>query len=141
MSLNLIHKNTNSPFHLQRSMVDQGGSGDSYESGGYNPDTVYNNDAANAAIESFSKTVGAALSSRTKGDINRSNEKTVERKNKRVENIDAKLNKKDISENKKTRLENRKTRISKGITSTKEKISEYEKNRKLELKADINKID
>jgi hypothetical protein len=141
MSLNIINKNINSPFRLQRSIVDQGGSGGVYESGGYNPDAVYNNDAANAAMESFGKTVGAALSSRTEGDINKSNKETVERKNKRIENIDVKLNKKDTSENKKTRLENRKTRISKDITSTKEKISEYEKNRKLELKADINKID
>jgi hypothetical protein len=61
MSLNLIKKNSGSPFHLQRSMVDQGGSGGAYESGGFDPNNVYNNDAANAAIMSFGKIVGAGL--------------------------------------------------------------------------------
>jgi len=62
MSLDLVRKNSSSPFQLQRSMVDQGGAGGAYESGGFNPDAVYNNDAANAAVESFGKIVGAALS-------------------------------------------------------------------------------
>jgi hypothetical protein len=66
MSLNLIKKNSSSPFHLQRSMVDQGGSGGAYESGGFNPDMVYNNDAANAAIMSFGKIVGAGLTATDK---------------------------------------------------------------------------
>lgn len=44
-------------------MVDQGGAGGAYESGGFNPDAVYNNDAANAAIVSFGKIVGAGLAS------------------------------------------------------------------------------
>lgn len=62
MSLDLVRKNSSSPFQLQRSIVDQGGAGGAYESGGFNPDAVYNNDAANAAVESFGKIVGAALS-------------------------------------------------------------------------------
>jgi hypothetical protein len=66
MSLNLVKKNSSSPFQLQRSIVDQGGEGGAYESGGFNPDMVYNNDAANAAVESFGKVVGAALSARGK---------------------------------------------------------------------------
>jgi hypothetical protein len=61
MSLDLVRKNSSSPFHLQRSMVDQGGAGGAYESGGFDPDNVYNNDAANAAIMSFGKIVGAGL--------------------------------------------------------------------------------
>lgn len=61
MSLNLVKKNSSSPFQLQRSMVDQGGAGGAYESGGFNPDAVYNNDAANAAVESLGKVVGAAI--------------------------------------------------------------------------------
>jgi hypothetical protein len=60
MSLNLIKKNSSSPFHLQRSIVPQ--TEGAYQDGGYNPSAVYNNDAANEAVESFSKTVGAALS-------------------------------------------------------------------------------
>ena len=58
MSLDLVKKNSNSPFQLQRSIVDQGGV---YESGGFNPDMVYDNDLANDAVESFGKLVGAGL--------------------------------------------------------------------------------
>jgi hypothetical protein len=60
MSLSLIKKNSSSPFHLQRSIVPQ--TEGAYQDGGYNPKAVYNNDAANEAVVSFSKTVGAALS-------------------------------------------------------------------------------
>lgn len=66
MSLDLVRKNSSSPFHLQRSIVDQGGAGGAYESGGFNPDMVYNNDAANAAIISFGKIVGAGLAAADK---------------------------------------------------------------------------
>lgn len=62
MSLKLIKKNSSSPFHLQRSIVPQGDEDGAYSKGGYNPEAVYNNDAANEAMESFSKTIGAALS-------------------------------------------------------------------------------
>ena len=61
MSLNLIKSNSSSPFRLQRSMVDQGGEGGAYESGGFDPNMVYNNDAANAAVESLGKVIGAAI--------------------------------------------------------------------------------
>ncbi len=60
MSINIIRKNTSSPFHLQRSIVPQ--EGGAYQRGGFNPDAVYNNDAANQAMESFSKTMGEAIS-------------------------------------------------------------------------------
>jgi hypothetical protein len=87
MSLNIVKKNSSSPFHLQRSIVDQGGSGGAYESGGFNPDTVYNNDAANAAVESLGKVIGAGLSSRTAGDQNKDDLKTKERLDKKEKNI------------------------------------------------------
>jgi hypothetical protein len=61
MPLDIVKKNSSSPFQLQRSMVDQGGRGGAYEAGGFNPDMVYNNDAANAAIESLGKVIGAAI--------------------------------------------------------------------------------
>ena len=60
--MDIIKKNTSSPFHLQRSIVPQGGGDSAYEQGGYNPYAVYNNDAANEAVESFSKTMGDAIS-------------------------------------------------------------------------------
>ena len=62
MSLNIIKNNTSSPFHLQRSIVPQGDEDGAYARGGFNPDALYNNDAANAAVESLGKVVGAALS-------------------------------------------------------------------------------
>ena len=66
MSLKLIKNNTSSPFHLQRSIVPQGDEDGAYARGGFNPDALYNLDAANAAVESIGTTVGAALSSRSK---------------------------------------------------------------------------
>jgi len=66
MSLKLIKNNTSSPFHLQRSIVPQGDEDGAYARGGFNPDALYNLDAANAAVESIGTTVGAALSSRGK---------------------------------------------------------------------------
>ena len=66
MSLNIIKKNTNSPFHLQRSIVPQGEEDGAYARGGYNPDALYNNDAANAAVQSFGIIAGAALAARKK---------------------------------------------------------------------------
>lgn len=75
MSIGLVKKNSSSPFQLQRSIVDQGGSGGPYESGGFNPKALYNNDAANAAVESFGKTIGAALIAR--GDKKKEDVKPV----------------------------------------------------------------
>lgn len=60
--MDIIKKNTSSPFHLQRSIVPQGDEDGAYSKGGYNPEAVYSNDAANQAMESFSKTIGTMLS-------------------------------------------------------------------------------
>jgi hypothetical protein len=59
MNLKSIKNNTSSPFHLQRSIVSQ--EEGAYASGGYNPNAVYNNDAANAAVEGFGTILGAAI--------------------------------------------------------------------------------
>lgn len=61
MSLGLVKKNSSSPFHLQRSMVAKANEEGSYAEGGFNPNAVYNNNAANAAIASFGDVVGDAL--------------------------------------------------------------------------------
>lgn len=42
-------------------MVDKANEEGAYAEGGYNPNAVYNNDAANAAIASFGDAVGDAL--------------------------------------------------------------------------------
>lgn len=84
MSLDIVKKNSNSPFHLQRSMVDHSGA---YEQGGFNPDMVYNNDMANAAIESFGKIIGAGLSAMTDEDANKADIKTKDRLDKKEKSI------------------------------------------------------
>jgi hypothetical protein len=61
MSLDIIRKNSGSPFKLQRSMVVGANEDNAYTQGGFNPDIVYNNDLANSAIASFGDVVGDAL--------------------------------------------------------------------------------
>ncbi len=124
MSLNIVRKNSGSPFQLQRSMVDQGGSGGAYESGGYNPEAVYNNDVANATIESLGKVVGAAISSRTAGDENKSNvnkKSNLERKKAILET------KKEYgsSDSEKKRYENKIKRVSGRIEDKTKAIDKY----------------
>lgn len=84
MSLDIVKKNISSPFHnerekfyLQRSIVDSRGEGGAYESGGFNPDMVYNNDAANEAIESLGKVIGAGLYAKDE-DKNKIKEKKLD---------------------------------------------------------------
>ena len=79
MSLNLVNRNTSSPFHLQRSIVDQGGEGGAYESGGYTGKADYNADVTNATLSSFAETVGAALAAKTPESNNKQDVKTKER--------------------------------------------------------------
>lgn len=76
-------------------MVDQGGSGGAYENGGFNPNNVYNNDVANAAVESIGKTVGASLLARTEGDLNKEDISKKDRLEKRASRIQNKRNKLD----------------------------------------------
>jgi len=130
MSLDLVRKNSSSPFHLQRSMVDQGGSGGAYESGGFNPDAVYNNDGFNTAIESFGKVIGAALASRTAEDKNKSDVKTKERLDKKEKAIkdnswknlgDDRVSQRDKSDKKLARIDKRQAKVE-------GRISEYNKS-------------
>lgn len=108
-------------------MVDQGGSGGAYENGGFNPNNVYNNDVANAAVESIGKTVGASLLARTKGDLNKEDISKRDRLEKRTNRIQDKMSKTtDANElaRKSKRLEN--------IASKKEvvesRVEEYNKS-------------
>ena len=121
MSLNLVNRNTSSPFHLQRSMVDQGGEGGVYESGGYTGTSTYNNDAANAAIESFGTTIGAALSSRTPEDKNKVNIKAKERLEKKSDRL--------VGEGKIDRAK----KVSARVTKKEGLISKYEEEKKKKI--------
>jgi len=135
MSLDIVKKNSSSPFHLQRSIVDQGGSGGAYESGGFNPDMVYNNDAANQAIESLGKVIGAGLSSRTAGDENEANKNKL----KRLQDKGTRLNDKSKSADpeRKAKLEGRVLRVISKIDNTKKDISKYEESIKPSLKSTL----
>lgn len=139
MSLDLVRKNSGSPFRLQRSMVDQGGEGGAYESGGFNPDMVYNNDAANTAIESFGKIVGAALGSRTAEDKNKSNEKKADRLENRAKKTESKKKQALESGNirKADRMKERGERVEGRLKSTKAEIETYKKSQNPSVKATL----
>jgi hypothetical protein len=108
MSLKLIKNNTSSPFHLQRSIVPQGDEDGAYARGGFNPDALYNLDAANAAVESIGTTVGAALSSRSKKEDAKA-EKNTDKGLEDFKKITSAADKKDKeqkSKDQETRLQN-----------------------------------
>ena len=132
MSLNLVNRNISSPFHLQRSIVDQGGEGGAYESGGYTGTSTYSNEAANAAMESFGTTVGAALSSRTAESKSKADVKTKER----LENRSERLNKKKTSstdEKKVARIEKRLDNIKGRKEKVETRIKAYEEEKKKKI--------
>jgi hypothetical protein len=128
MSFNLISKNTASPFYLQRSIVDQEGAGGAYESGGYSGKSSYNNDAANAVVESIGTTIGATLSSRTADDKNKDNTKAKER----LEKKSGRLEKEGKTD--------RATKVADKAKKKQGLITEYEKSKKVKTqKANIGK--
>lgn len=126
MSLNLVKKNSSSPFQLQKSMVNQSGRGDVYESGGFNPAAIYNNDAANAAVESLGKVIGAALSSRTAGDENASDKAQLSRLENRSKRLVEKSN--NSEGEKRERIEKRLGNIGTKIQDTSARIKKYEES-------------
>jgi hypothetical protein len=138
MSFNIIKKNTGSPFHLQRSMVDQGGEGGAYESGGYDPSNVYSDSGISSAISGFGTVLAAGISSRTAADDNASNVNKKERLDKKT----ARLTKKMISskdEKQASRIEKRLGNIGEKKQKTETKIKAYNEIEKPTLKSDIGK--
>ncbi len=121
-------------------MVDQGGEGGAYESGGYNPDMVYNNDVANQAVESFGKVVGAALGSRTAEDQNKSDIKTKERLDKKEARLSDKKDKlmgNAEAGNKRDRLTRRIDKTEKKEAKVEARINDYNKTKNPSLKATL----
>lgn len=114
MSLNIIKKNSSSPFNQQRSMVNQSGSGGAYESGGYDPNNTYGDNNIASAIVGFGTSVGAGLGSITAGDRNEQNIAKSERLKQRK----AKISGKNAND---PRID----KINKKILSTEEKIESY----------------
>lgn len=135
--MKLIKKHTASPFKLARSIVDQGGQGGAYESGGYDPNEYdASNEIMTASLEAGSRMFGAALGSMTKGDLNKIRIKGNERREKRISNIDKKLEKEttrmtdqgrqEVGTKKSKKLEEKKQRIQGRIDRNAKKIEEYE---------------
>jgi hypothetical protein len=139
MSLNLVKSNSSSPFRLQRSMVDQGGEGGAYESGGYTGESQYSDGGMSEAIAGFGKVVGAAIGSRTAGDKNKSNEKKAERLENRAKKTETKkqnaLKSGDID--KADRMKARGERVEGRLKDTKSEINKYNESQKPTLKSDI----
>lgn len=139
MSLGLVRKNSSSPFMLQRSMVDQGGEGGAYESGGFNPDTVYSDNGAASAIVGIGKTMGSSLASRTSEDKNKDNEKKSARLERRAVKTESKKQEaiKSGDVNKAERMKDRGERVETRLKSTNEEIKKYKESKKPTLTSDI----
>lgn len=142
MSLNLVRKNSNSPFHLQRSIVDQGGEGGAYESGGYNPDNVYNDGGAASTISATGTITAATINARTPGNENKEDLK----KQKRLEGKEKKLkdersgntSMEDVTGRNAT-IDKRLDRINKRQENISGRIKEYNEIQKPTVKSDIPK--
>ena len=136
MSLDVIKKNSSSPFYLQRSMVDQGGEGGAYESGGYTGQSEYGGGGIGQAIAGFGKTLGAALGSRTAADNNASDVKKKDRLDKRTVRLTEKMtSSKDPKQA--ARIENKLGNIGKKQQETSARIKAYNEIDKPTLKSDI----
>lgn len=135
MSLDIIKKNSNSPFHLQRSIVSQSGEGGAYEEGGYTGQSEYTDGGISSGIVGFGKVVGAGLSSVTAGDINESNVKKSKRLTERSKKLTTKAS--ESEGDKSTRLTNRSARIDKKVEGINAKIKEYSEFIKPTIKATI----
>jgi len=140
MSLGIINKNTSSPFMLRRSIVDQGGQGGAYESGGFNPEESYSDGGTANAIAAFGSTIGAGLSARTTGDENKDNLSTSKRLDKKSKRISDKISSSDTSEDKKKRLEKRLGNVGEKQVKVKSKIDKYNEMVKPTLTSDLKKI-
>jgi len=143
MSINLVRNNSSSPFRLQRSMVDQGGAGGAYESGGYTGQSEYSDGGMGDAIASVGKVVGAAISSRTAGDKNDANLKKEARLEKRSDRIEGKKDKATTAGDtaRATKLDDRNKKVEARKEKTTAEITKYNESQKPTLKSDIKTPD
>jgi hypothetical protein len=136
MSLDIVKKNSNSPFQLQRSMVPQGGEGGAYESGGYTGQSAYSDGGVAASIAGMGQMLGAAISSRTAADDNASDVKKKERLDKRAVRLTEKMTS-SKDPNQAARIENRLGNIGKKQQETSARIKAYNEIEKPTLKSGI----
>jgi hypothetical protein len=133
----IINKFTSSPFKLRRSIVPRN-EGGAYETGGFDPDAYDSSPQIYAAsIEGMSKTIGAAIGSLTRSDINKIDVANNKRRQKRISNIEDKIKKEttkldsfgekvEVGTKKGKKLEDRKSRIQNRVDKTSKRISDYE---------------
>lgn len=127
MSLNIIRKNSSSPFNQQRSMVNQSGEGGAYESGGFNPNNVHDSGGEILnAIVGFGSSIGAGLSSVTAEDRNEADKNKVSRLENRKKRIKGE-----------NQIDPRITRIDARIKKTNSRIDKYNEFVKPTLKSSI----
>lgn len=136
MSLDIIKRNSGSPFHLQRSIVAQGDENGAYSQGGYDPEHVYSNSGLAAGISAFGKTVEAGLGAITDSDRNAMDVKKKDRLEKREDKISDKQIKEGVSDKKYARLTNRFNRVAAKKEATQSRIDDYNKKRKTSLLTD-----
>ena len=136
MSINLIKKHSSSPFQLQRSIVDQGGSGGAYEEGGFNPKATYSNDAANEAIASMGKTIGDAIRNRKPEDPVEAGEAKQKRLQKRGDRLVQKSANSN-NDNQVKRLDKRIERIAGKIEKTKAEVAAAKERQNPTVKSDL----
>ena len=141
MSLNLVKQNIKSPFHLQRSIVPRDENG-AYERGGYDPNNVYSDGGAAAAITSIGNSVSAGLNNITPSDKNKMNENKAARLERRSAKTESKLEAAKVAgdTNKAARMEKRNTRVETRLNETNKKIEDYKQSKNPTLESDIKPV-
>jgi hypothetical protein len=142
MSLQLLRQTVKSPFQLQRSMVDQGGAGGAYESGGFTGKSQYSDGGMAAAISSFGNSIAAGIDSISDKDMNKMNEKKAARLEARGAKTEVKkqnaLKSGDLS--KADRMLKRGERVEARLGETNKKIEEYKQSKNPTLESDVKPV-
>jgi hypothetical protein len=142
MSLQLLRQTVKSPFQLQRSMVDQGGAGGAYESGGFTGKSQYSDGGMAAAISSFGQSIATGIDSISDKDMNKMNEKKADRLTARGAKTETKkqnaIKSGDLS--KADRMTKRGKRVEARLGETNKKIEEYKQSKNPTLESDIKPV-
>lgn len=142
MSLQLLRQTVKSPFQLQRSMVDQGGAGGAYESGGFTGKSQYSDGGMAAAITSFGQSIATGIDSISDKDMNKMNEKKATRLENRSQKTELKKQQAiDAGNTKKAdRMDKRNKRVEARLGETNKKIEEYKQSKNPTLESDIKPV-
>lgn len=138
MSLDIVRKNSGSPFHLQRSIVDRG-EGGAYETGGFNPKAGYSDGGMSEVITQFGKSLGSALSNVTAEDRNNADLRKKARLDKREKGItdNAWVNADNDHTVQRERDQRKLDRIHGSQSKTNARIDAYNEIQKPTLKSDV----